>query len=474
MQIMVMKKNTATFVQLLTVLMVCITTMFFLLQPANAQVDNDQDLVCPIQGFVSVYFEGTDGSLQVGDIFSQSVVITNDTNYTFGDVRIAVAVYETSLDTKPSHWSLLSDIYQINSGMSIKLPIEIDMSVLPAGEHLIKIFAVQGDAVTVLGHVMNGGIETTFTNFYKNTVSKNTVDIDISLDENRLSKGVIYADIITTNKADYVLRDHSVLSVIALGDVPLGAAIWVSKVDKMLLVPTDKRKVVLQSVQTMSGFYTIYATLVGEGVLNPIVSTPVQVGEKQPEGSWPYLSKIGLTSYPLLAKGKVVTCVNYVGKNKDTNKFLEPLVLEMTLTEDLGLVMRHRKISTNVGTDNYFSFTSPDSLDDFDLSIGLFHQRFPSQIVSNSESERENVIINSLSLVQTITQSFSCGDYEFCYMEENVLVEDVKSYNEPYSFWFYFGITLSSLLLMYLMLVRLGSSKGSGEESDELSKYELQ
>ncbi len=429
-----------------------------------ASVPNPIDAAqCPINGFVEI---GLNASLlDVEDNFSQSVKLGNYSNFTLSEIKIAVAVFESDEEVVPKYWTVLKDSYQLSPNQEFDVPINLDLTALSAGEFNLKIFAIQGDETAALGTILLQGQKDNFIKINKISEAKSNIEVAIVTDTEKQSAGAIYANITTTNKNKVPLFESKLLAVVTQGNIPLGTAVWSSQIDGVKLIPNGHRLTKIQNDLAVSGLYTIYAGLISEGILQPVEKKTIQIGEVSEDLSWSYLSKIGLSEYPLKNNSEVVVCVGNIGKDENYDRFVEPLALNLTLKEQSGKTATEKLLSTNTGNNNYFSYKVNNIFQNFELSLDLFHQRFPTNVAK----EGEFAVEDNLSKLETIRQTFKCDNTEICSL--NSVSESSDIPQEQKSFWFYAGIIIAAALLLYLMLRRL--EPYHEDEGHKLSKYEL-
>lgn len=440
--------------------MVLIIPSFVLADATTDPINNSQ---CPIEGFVDI--EVNVNNLNVEDNFSQSVKLTNYSNFTLSEIKIAVAIFESDEEVVPKYWTVLKDNYQLSPNQEFDVPINLDLTALPAGEFNLKIFAIQGDETAALGTILLQGQNDNVIKIDKVSEAKSEIEVSINIEEEKRLDGKIYADINTVNKNNVPLFESKMLAVVTQGNIPLGTAVWLNQIDTVKLIPNGHRLKKIQDDLAISGLYTIYAGLISEGILQPLGKETVQVGEVSEDLSWSYISKIGLSDYPLKNNSEVVACVSNLGKDENYNRFIEPIALVFSLREENGKTSNQKILNTDTNNVNYFSYKVSDIFQNFELSIDLLHQRFPT----NLNREGEFGIDSNLSKISTIKHNFRCSNTEICSLTSISDGNEIKNEQKP--FWFYAGIVIAAALLLYLMLRRLEPYDDHNDH--RLSKYEL-
>lgn len=453
--------------------LVCLMVLLPLLPVSvNAEDSLKNDIVttkCPIEGFVGVEFEKDVSGLKIQDTFSQSIRLGNYSEYTVGEIKVAVAVYKNNLQEVPLYWTILPDTYQLYPGEMIDIPVNLDTSLLKFGDYELRMFAAQGDEVSTLGTILNDVKQVASVSITKNTVPENNIEISIQVEES-ITDSKTTVDLITLNQSNLPLIESSMLGVISQGQIPLGTAVWSRKIDVVNLIPGGRQVTKLKDNLLSAGLYTIYGGLITDGVLQPLVSQSIKIGEGETSQSWPYISKIGLSSYPLNAQSEVVACINYVGKDISYDKFLDPVAVEFSLTNATGQVVKEKFFSINSEKDNYFSFKPKVSANNFDLVVDFFQNKFITEVIEEVDSTKAEFLSADLPKVDTIKQTFACAD--------DLCVKNLVNNSNPvlpqsqHPLWFFAAITVAACLTMFLLLRRLDPQPH--DEIDELSKHELQ
>lgn len=488
MNVDMISKNIISILILLTIFLTS-TLGVFIYQPLLATanlfsteveaVASTTSNTCPIEGSVWASFNNAEDKTYVEDIFYSEIVLTNDTTYTLGGERLVVAVYKSSLSTVPSYWTVLSDEYMLLPKTSLSIVNDLDLSVLPAGEYKVKVFSIQGDETALLGAVLRDTAEVDGVTLIKSTPKKSDVSILVTVnDQVYEGKPIIFKErtplavqIKTKNNNNLPLVGSSMLGVVTQGNVPLGTAVRIGKLDVVKLIPGGTRVTSLTDNFVEGGKYTVYAGLVSPNAFSPLVEVPVIVSESEYEGSWSYVSRIGLSNYPLQLDSDVVACISNIGSNKGRDLFSEPLGLKLTLSTEAGEIFAKKLNSLEADTDNYFIFNPQTQVSDFSLTVDLFQKRFSPEAVVSDELPSNEILTDELFLVDTIIQSFVCVEGDTCrQITAGSSNENKQAPQRP--FWFYAGIVIAAALLLYIMLRRLPPEKGPSTKSR--SSNELQ
>lgn len=465
--------------EVLAIISVLLSTIFFP-YTALAKTDN-QHLTCPIVGEINSSFsQKSDQVVKVEDTFFETISVTNDTNYTMAGVRVAVVAYFDGTEV-PAFWTMLPEVHQLQPKMSKVLPVEINLKTLPAGQYVFKVFATQGDEVAMLGKIINDNFNLKGLSVIKSDSQTDNLSISTAVNGTKYTGQTIvipkYSDINaaieTINSNELPLLNSSLVAVITQGKVPLGAAVRVEKKELVTLVPQAKRLTKLTDLHVEGGEYTVYVALTNEGLLQfqPISSVPVKVADTEGESSWAYVSKVGLSDYPLKIDSEVVACVNYVGQEKNSDLFLEPLELNFTLKFGSEVKTFLAK-SSEMATANYFHYTPQQlNLKNFSLQTDFLQERFRGLAISAdtpNETEEEGDVLTNISLteVDRLQQSFICVDAEVCSGTNitPVLSGDTTTSHNNKPLWFFGSILVTASLLMYLLLGRLEAEVDHGKK----------
>lgn len=485
---MILQKITTTLT--LSAILFFSTFGFLFVQPTPvaAMTDASGAQVCPITGSLSARFEGNSAEVRtVEDRLSERVVLRNISAYTLGGIRLGVGVYEAAVGATPDYWTVLPDVLTIGADDELKHQLNLDLSALPAGQYQVRVFAIQGDETAVLGAALLDDGQASSIEVVKSTPQASFVTVSLEVG-GQVSQGqtLVMPDrshltvkAVTANKNDKPLLNNSRMdTVITQGKVPLGTAVRQSKLDSVKLVPGTARITELVDRNVEWGEYTVYAALISDNIMQPLVFAPVRIGDGKVGGKdfWPYVSKVGLSDYPLKADSEVVACIDYVGKDKTPLRFLEFMGVDFTFSDNKGEGedATSRLVSTEVDTNNYFVYAPGKEAEDFTVKVDLLSEIIRPQLTEEQTSS--GVRPNTLEAVNLTAQTFSCssfGERGCVFREPTNTSIDTSLPNEgnPHPFWFYAGIIIAAALLLYIMLRRLppeSQDTGKKYNSEEL------
>ena len=429
----------------------------------GAVVESEGAGVCPIVSGPRATFVNNGSTVNVENAFSGEVRLSNDTTYTFGGVKVAVAVFGPSSSEVPSYWSVLPGEYLLLPKAPLTIYPELDLSILPAGQYKVKAFAMQGDETALLGAVLRDANKTEGVTMVKSSAAKKEVSVTVAVNGKSYTKTPIaLADknsvgvvIVTKNDSALPVVSNKMLAVVTGGSVPLGSAVQADKQDSVQLIPGGSRTTKLTSGYLEGGMYTVYAALVSSDALSPVVAVPIDASESSHEGSWSYISKIGLTEYPLRANSEIVTCVNNIGLNEGREVLSEPWGVKLVLKDQAGVAFNAEQNSVEAKSGNYFIFRSGKSLADFTLTADLLRQRFSPEVAVSETTGIDPEGIEFYT-VDTTSQTFTCVEGDMCTREVVVTETNTAPQDTPYKpYWFYLGVMAAAALLLYIMLRRL-------------------
>lgn len=472
-----------------TALLIATLLMGFLPAVASAQTDNslpappvpETASVCPIDGGVRVSLQFDDDNVSYEETFENTLMVENPSTFSFSGVSIGIGLFRDGSDI-PDFWTILPNDYQMLAGESIEIPIDLSLAALPAGEYDARVVTHQGDMIEVLGSLVRAqkADDTPAYTFSKNGSAENTTTVDVALSgagEDGVFNNLDPLDVVitTTNTADVPLVRTTMVGGITQGDTPLGMALRDAVADELLLVPGAERVTEMRDQSLEGGRYTVFTGLVSEGAFRPVHFTSIDV-EGTEVGSdetnvnaaeiLPYVSQVGLSSYPMTADTELVACIESVEFQRTPYRLATPMAFDLTLSHDGEELFTATESSDTRTIRDHVSFTPGVSGGDADIRLDVSTERYG--FVSGTpdpEDDADDVAIEdeptNFTLVQTISHTFSCQEPDGCATaimnadaaEDASTVADGSS--EGSGFWFYFGIVLAAALLMYIMLRRL-------------------
>jgi len=453
-----------------------------ILSPVAAQAQTDaaaNALSCPIDSALTIWMNGPEGTLEVNDFLSLSATMVNNSSYTLGGVRVGVAIYDRS--EKLSHWMVLDEMRQLPPQTTIEIPIDLDLTTLPAGSYKIAVYAVQGDETALLGTMLNDSMQPIkFLTIKKLSEQKAATTITVSVNEEKFTgQPLLLAEvepltvtIVTKNESVVPLLESTMLAVLTEGEVTLGTAVRSDKLDSVKLIPKGTRTTTLKDVLANGGTHTVYAALITKGIVQPVVKVPVIVVEET-VGVWSYISQIGLSDHPLRTDSEIVACVGTVGENNVKGRFTELLGLTFEVEKEGKILTTETIYTTDVTTSNYVTYVPGMATKDFSITLNLLQNRFHAPYVVGSGTSPEQTMRESMVEVDTVTLAFQCNNAEECTLQ-TVGATDEEVPTDQESFWFYAAIVIAAALLMYLMLRRLDPVTIDPMSSKTLSADELQ
>lgn len=440
--------------------------------------------LCPISGFVTGELSTDDGE-RISDEYFGRFTVSNPTDYHIAGVRAAIALYADADDIAPSFWAVLPGEHQLSPGVSNEVEFALDATGLSVGSYVVRPIVMQGGVHELLGAAVRNSELPGETTIIKE--GNRSSEYSVSVAVNGQTAGLqtldltgarnLTASVVTTNETDGPLLNSEMTVVISQGDVPLGAAVRESVTDSVKLVPGGSRTTTIVDSNLQGGSYTVHAALTSEGILQPVERAVLRVGEEVPNATWPYISRIGSTDFPLQPDTQIAACVNYLGSNAEAALISEPLGVEFAVLDGNGQQLATAAVDNlSTAVSDWYAFTPGISADDFSLQVNLMAEKYLSIVPLEADEEITLAQRNEVSLdsVQTVTGVFSCDGVEECDASAGHTGVTQTSGGEQSgsnSFWFYGAIIIAAALLMYIMLRRL-HPEHSNEIIDE--KNELQ
>lgn len=459
---------------------------------AQEEIDPTSQM-CPVHTPLVVSFEGFPDDVEIGEnMFSGSLLVSNDTPYIMSGVRLAIAVYSDSDSTVPSYWAALDQVVQILPREVAQVNFEIDPAALAMGSYTVRAFAMQGGVVDLLGSVIENHDNSPVLGLTKNTAQTDFISVKAIVNEEEVEGTMIYevgdgidVDIRTENNntESYPLID--IVAVITRGVSPLGAAVVTEFPDKSQFIPGGHRITQVSYDPGRLDFtHSIYGALTSGSKFLPITSVLVTNDDVESGGVWPYFSRIGIAdSSNDEGVSESAACVDYTGfdYSEDSGFFLDSFQgltgFSYTVSKDSQRIASETFYSDELMTSNYFPFTIQSDNPPFGLILELLTPANSIETASDDFTVIEKAMRDSMSPSDVVSLSYACvGDGECVDSSESEettylpVLEEMENNKE--SFWFYLGITLAAALLMYLVLLRLDVGKKSPEE--EIDSNELQ
>ncbi|MEK7639145.1 MAG: hypothetical protein AAB388_03225 [Patescibacteria group bacterium] len=432
---------------------------------AETTAGADESLsLCPIGGNLSAVIIGQEAEQMVGDSWNDYVSITNQSEFTLGGVRIGVAVYQREDDTVPAYFVVLPDELTLRAHELIEIPFSLTTTSVVPGTYAYRVFVIQGNETTLLGHALNTAKKQSAGTLIKQGVASSPVVITAKINDVAVAKGKtvaltlgtpVSASVQTTNKATLPLIDSEIRLVLTEGAVPLGTAVTSEKSDSVRLIPGATRTTEFSERFFVGGRYTLYATLHTANTLQPLVSVPIEFRGTTGNTTFNYVSVIGLSDYPVQRDSSLVACFDVVGGDDGTLAPTDPIALRFVLTDTTGDQVFQQTFGYDEFTGYDFVRVRPNvTLHNFTLYSELLDRRF-GDLADSATRPTEDTSSNWVGL-QKHTETFACEALDACAEALGKTVNNFVS-EQPVreSFWFYAGIVMAAALLMWIMLRRL-------------------
>lgn len=446
------------------------------MMPLPGTMQDSTPSQCPIDGFAIAEIDANE-KITIDSELIATINLQNTSQFVLGGVRVGLGVYSTKSQLVPDYW-FVSEQSTLAAGQTTELQLQIDASIMPAGEYILRSFTMQGGAAEVLGAITRGASDDS-AQLVKVAPAASQVSIGVTVN-GTVSNGqtIVVADgenievaVATKNNNSVPLINSTMVAVISQGDVPLGAAVREMTVDSVKLVPGGTRNTQLTDRFTETGKYSVYAGLVTENTFQPIEYAPLNLGDEVATQSWAYLSKIGVNTEGLVPESEMVGCFNYIGENAESASLQETLGLEIKISNGEAIVS-----TTEVRTDatpgkTFVSIQPGITLEKALVTATLLQERFSSVIgaegVGSLEVDGETEMF--LTPVQSASFTLECVNIEGCGVDNEqapVSSQGLLDTDGGNSFYFYAAIVIAAALLLYIMLRRLHPEEDSLKENN--------
>lgn len=465
---------------LIPMLMVSLVLSFLSLNLAQAQ-DESVILACPIQGTFAITSDLVGKNLTVEDSLAGTFTIENGSAYLLAGVSIGIGIYESATSPVPNFWTVLPNKVDLLPQAGSVVEADLNLSALPAGEYIVKLFIGQGDELDLFGIALRD-VDTVAT-FIINKVTPSTADIDLTFSlngkpaaaNNQIDFGKTSAlEAIAKNNGTLPITNAKLVTVLTQGSVPLASAVIKSEVGNLKLIPNGVQTIKLADGALLEGDYTAYVLVSVENALQPVEAIKIKVGDRDGVNTWPYISLLGISDFPTTAESEIVACVNYLGTGALARQAHSVLGVEFTGVAGAAELFSNKVSNLDGSLAMFFSQKIGASSQDLKITASLLEDTNGSLMYAGTEPEGVQIApIDYLVTTQTIELILTCSASLGCEPKSNdTTVENYLPTGPTEPFWFYAGVVIAALLLMYLMLRRLNTS--GTELNSKLSDSELQ
>lgn len=455
---------------------------FCVLVTSVAAAEIEQQYTCPVEVFPAVTIHSAHEITISNQTLLTSATVANQTEYNIGGVRVGIALFDQGAAV-PRYWTILPKEFQLFPHSSLDVLLELDAQHVGFGRYDMKVVAVQGSAGAVLGALIHEHSPKTSVSVRKQSNSTAGAAITVAVEEGEraggrqvLEKKPFTVKATVSNNSALPLLDSQTVVVVSEGFVPLGSAIRAEKQAALTLVPGSQQATILKNVSGGAGEHVVYAGVLTAGVLQPVAQLLLALPGEH-EGRWSYLSRVGLSEYPVQEDSTVVACVDVVGTEPNATDFFEELGVDFLVRNESGVLAKKTLYAGDVGTKGFIAYQPKTKAKNVSISASLLQLRYPTYVPLDGEETSFSAIVRGqLVSVQQVNQVFICASAETC--GNTALINQApegSAAEAGESFWFYAGIVLAALLLMYLLLRRLpGGEVDAVTTNRELSSGELQ
>lgn len=465
---------------LIPILMASLVLSFLSLPLAQAQ-EESVSLACPIQGAFAITSDLVGKNLTVEDDFSGTFSVENGSAYFLAGVSVGIGIYESATSLVPSFWTVLPNKIDLLPQAGSVVEADLNLSALPAGEYIVKLFIGQGDGLALFGIALRD--VDTVAAFTINKVTPSTADIDLTFGlngkpaaaKNQIDFGKTSAlEATAKNNGTLPVTNAKLVTVLTQGSIPLASAVVKSEVGNLKLIPNGVQTIKLADGALVEGDYTAYVLVNTENTFQPVESIQIKVGERAGVNTWPYVSLVGISDFPTKAESEVIACINYLGAGAEARQLHSVLGVEFTGTAGTDKLFSNKVSNLDGSLAMFLSQKIGVSSQDLKITASLLEDTNGSLMYAGTEPEGVKIApIDYLVPTQTIELNLTCSASLGCEPKSNdTMVENYLPTGPTEPFWFYAGVVIAALLLMYLMLRRLNTS--GTELNSKLSDSELQ
>ncbi len=443
---------------------------------------NKDKKFCPIINFPEATLTGVSVS-EGGDSVSGKIELQNNSNYSFGSLKVALLVFDPENPDR-LFWSVLPNDYQLFNNDNKNIDFSLSLSYLPAGDYVIDVYLSQGSDINLLGTVIKGleyyvgvkndGVEYDNIFFKKTSPATKKISTSFIVDGKKLEtdtynykggKDSVEIEVVSKNEKD-TLRGLDMLNVITKGSIPLGEAVVGKQKDNFTLISGVTHSTPLSLYDEMTGDYTVWSAFVDDEEFQPLSSLNFKYESPYKE-KLAYFPFVGVSTVPLTNSSEVVACVKYL-ENDNTSKkisdsivsgFLEPMAADFELKEGDKNIAISTVSNLNSGFEDYLLFKpvvkDRDGLSFFTVSVKpyILTPKFSMSPYDSLDSFSKRPFVTSYTQTLSLVKA-----------DGNVGYSGIGLTKSPL---YYIGIVLASLLILILMLRRLDTGPGFKSEVTE-------
>ena len=455
-----MFKKTATLLAICSVLLLNSSSVTFaqIIDCSSASLD--------------AYIQAPDDTIEVSDIFSANILISNRSPLYLSDIRVGAALFSPDDSETPLYW-VFSDQPSISYPTTeTKTTLTASLQAVEPGSYNVKVAAVQGNNTDLLGKLIK---QTDTYPLIKSNKATDVPSISIEVEEevnkfdpNRAPKLLVLAKT-SHDKENFVLRDSELLLVISEGAAPLGSAVVSEVTDSVAIFPNTDWETKVEAVEYYNNEISVYAALSTGGIMQPIEKATINLNFTNQARSWSYMSTFGSIEKLQDSNSTFVTCVEAFNEDLGVGFVQEESMVKLTLINP-DPEGDNTDLYSKISSDNSFIFNT-NSQGDVDVELSLYQLKYNLNKFDKALIQEGNEKA-ALYLADKVELNLFC-DSPDCYLDEGVdqkgsgdssMFNSIKEHT--YSFYYYMGIIIAASLLMYLMLHRLGPEEEKDPEEE--------
>ena len=425
------------------------------LVPVAAQERTASSLVvhefCPLDGIASVSL--TNSAPVTITAEAQPAVITfnliNDSStYTYSDISVGIGLFDPESGA-PMYWTSVGDDFSVLPQERVSGEVVIDTTYVAAGQYEIKIASAQGGQLAAFAESQTAPGAT----FVKETAGE-VYPFSLEVSAGPYTPGTQYSATLTAENdtTDTVFRDYHQHLVLSQGTEPRGSLVFATGVQPVKLLPGTNDVLTIAGRIPSTGAATFVGLSTKENAFLPVA---VEANITESDGLIDvYMPGVGVVTADESGSDvvRVVSCPAV--SSESVSDVVE--IGHVIMREGTELANESAKVSIFGGVEMAVLDLGKKPFEVVShLSIGL-------ETLPEEENPNEEVVGGHR--VQTISQQIECS--ERCLESERVaetLESFVSEKTVQSTIWFYVGIIVAAVLLMFLMLGRLKPKKETEE-----------
>lgn len=410
---------------------------------AGQETDTSETVFCSIESPLLARVTNAE-SETIEDKLRNTIIVENMSDKHIGGVNVAVGVF-TGDD--------LTHLYVAETDKSIPpnsrdaTIFSVDTSVLPAGDYTYQVVAEQGDVSSIISALILNNDRNSVP-ITKTSDSTDLLQTEIVINSESVGAGEsvqlkvgesISIETATINTSALPLFDVEVDVLLTENDVPFGDAVVSYVHDEAKLFPGSKRVTKSIGNSVLQGPFSVFVTQHIPDTLMPLLHQDIQVGSIESHGYATRMSRVGVGERVNDSELEVAVCLEELRSGETHRDRVESVAIQLTQPE----TDYNSDILSNVNNVVEVLTTMPIMNDDVNTSVALL------AVADNSSN-------GQLLTKQKIDFTFDCELHNICFEEVvEAAVEFTQTDAAQTTFWFYGGIAVAALLMLFLIVSRV-------------------